>query len=90
MTEPGSGHNSKNATGEKLSAIIERVERLEEEKKATSDDIKDIYAEAKSNGFDTKVLRKIVALRRRDKEEVQEENELLGTYLHAIGQEYLG
>lgn len=87
--EPGPGHNSKNATGDQLKSIIERIERLEEEKKVTSDDIKDVYTEAGSNGFDKKAIRKIVALRKKDKATVQEENEVLSTYLHAIGQEYL-
>ena len=63
MTEPGTGHNSKNAVGDQLKALIERIERLEEEKAATAIDIRDIYSEAKGNGFDAKVLRKVVALR---------------------------
>lgn len=90
MTDtPGEGHNSKNATGDRLKSIIERIERLAEERQTFSDDIKDVYAEAKGNGFDAKVIRKIVALRKRDKDSVLEENEVMATYLHAIGQEYL-
>ncbi len=87
MTEPG--HNSKNDAGAKLLSYIERVENLAAERQTFTDDIKDVYAEAKGNGYDVKVIRKIVALRKRDKEDVQEENALLETYLHSIGQEYL-
>ena len=70
---------------EQLRSIVERVERLEEEKKTISEDIKDVYAEAKANGFDTKVLRKVVALRKRDADERAEEEMVLDTYLHALG-----
>ena len=70
---------------DQLKAIIERIERLEEEKKATSDDIRDVYAEAKGNGFDTKALRKIVALRKMDTDERREAEEILETYMHALG-----
>jgi uncharacterized protein (UPF0335 family) len=68
-----------------LRAFIERIERLEEEKKALADDIKDVYAEAKGNGFDTKALRKIVALRRQDEAKRREEEEILNVYLAALG-----
>ena len=70
---------------DQLKAIIERIERLEEEKKATSDDIRDVYAEAKGTGFDTKALRTIVRLRRLDTDERREQQEVLDTYLHALG-----
>jgi uncharacterized protein (UPF0335 family) len=70
---------------DQLKAIIERIERLEEEKKATSDDIRDVYAEAKGNGFDTKALRTIVRLRKMDTDERREQQEVLDTYLHALG-----
>lgn len=70
---------------DQLKAIIERIERLEEEKKATADDIRDVYAEAKGNGFDTKALRKIVALRKMDTDERREAEEILETYMHALG-----
>ena len=66
-------------------AVIERIERLEEEKKATSDDIRDIYAEAKGNGFDIKALRSIVRLRKLDTDERREQQEVLETYMHALG-----
>ena len=70
---------------DQLKAIIERIERLEEEKKATSDDIRDVYAEAKGNGFDAKALRTIVRLRKLDTDERREQQEVLETYLHALG-----
>ena len=68
-----------------LKAFIERVERLEEEKKALSDDIRDVYAEAKGTGFDTKALRTIVRLRKLNTDERREQQEVLDTYLHALG-----
>ena len=68
-----------------LKAIIERIEKLEEEKKAISDDIKDVYGEAKGNGFDVKALRTIVRLRKQDVEERQEQEAILETYLNALG-----
>ena len=68
-----------------LRAFIERIERLEEEKKALSDDIKDVYAEAKGNGFDAKIMRKIVSIRKQDREKRREEEEILDLYLAALG-----
>ncbi|MEO0385677.1 MAG: DUF2312 domain-containing protein [Pseudomonadota bacterium] len=68
-----------------LRSIIERIERLEEEKKAIADDIKDVYGEAKSNGFDTKVLRQVVRIRKQDQAERQEQEALLDLYLGALG-----
>ena len=68
-----------------LKSIVERVERLEEEKKAVAEQIREVYAEAKANGFDTKTLRKVVSLRKRSIEERQEEEALLDLYLHALG-----
>ena len=68
-----------------LKAFIERIERLEEEKKAIADDIKDVYAEAKGTGFDVKVLRKIVSIRRQDTDKRREEEEILDLYLAALG-----
>ena len=70
---------------DQLQAIIERIERLEEEKKAISDDIRDVYAEAKGNGFDVKALRTIVRLRKQDADERREQEAILETYLHALG-----
>lgn len=70
---------------DQLKAIIERIERLEEEKKATSDDIRDVYAEAKGNGFDTKAIRAIVRLRKKDQAEREEEESILDLYKAALG-----
>ncbi len=68
-----------------LKSIVERVERLEEEKKEVAEQIKEVYAEAKANGFDAKTLRKVVSLRKRSTEERQEEQALLDLYLSALG-----
>ncbi|HZP20173.1 MAG TPA: DUF2312 domain-containing protein [Bauldia sp.] len=70
---------------DQLKSIVERIERLEEEKKALADDIKEVYAEAKANGFDTKTLRTVVRLRKLDKAERQEAEALLDLYLQALG-----
>jgi len=70
---------------EQLRSIVERIERLEEEKKAIAEDIKEVYAEAKAMGFDTKILRKVIALRKKDPQEREEEETVLAMYLHALG-----
>lgn len=70
---------------DQLKQIVERIERLEEEKKALAADIKDVYAEAKANGFDTKALRKIVSLRKQDRDERMEEEAVLELYKQALG-----
>jgi uncharacterized protein (UPF0335 family) len=70
---------------DQLKAFVERVERLEEEKKALSDDIRDVYAEAKGNGFDVIALRTIVRLRKMESTERQEQQAILDTYMHALG-----
>lgn len=70
---------------DRLRSLVERIERLEEEKRALSNDIKDIYAEAKSAGFDTKVLRRVVSLRRLEHQERVEMDEILALYLDALG-----
>ena len=74
-----------NVSAEQLRLLIERIERLEEEKKGISDDIKDVYAEAKSTGFDAKTIRTIVRLRKMDKNDRLEQEALLETYLDALG-----
>jgi uncharacterized protein (UPF0335 family) len=68
-----------------LKAFVERIERLEEEKKALGDDIRDVYAEAKANGFDIKALRTIVKMRKEDVDERKEHEAILETYMHALG-----
>ena len=68
-----------------LRAFVERIERLEEDKKAIADDIKDVYGEAKANGFDTKVLRTIIRLRKQDASEREEQDAILDLYKAALG-----
>lgn len=70
----------------KLRSIIERLERLEEDKAAIMADIKEVYAEAKGDGYDTKALRKVVALRKKDKAKRQEEEAVLDLYMSALGE----
>ena len=70
---------------DQLKAFVERVERLEEEKKTIADDIRDVYAEAKGNGFDVKALRTVVRLRKQDKTERAEQEAILEVYLQALG-----
>ena len=70
---------------DQLKTIIERIERLEEEKAGIAGDIKEIYAEAKGNGFDTKAIRKIISLRKKDFSERQEEEAVLELYMQALG-----
>ena len=92
MSDIGIGHNSGEAeqpatrlAKDQLRSIIERVERLEEEKKTISQDISDVYAEAKGNGYDVKALRTIVRMRKQDANERQEQETILETYMHALG-----
>jgi uncharacterized protein (UPF0335 family) len=73
------------STQAQLRQFIEQIERLEEEKKATAGDIRDKYAEAKALGFDPKVMRKIVSLRKKSHTDRQEEEAVLATYMHALG-----
>ena len=70
---------------DQLRAFVERIERLEEEKKTIAEDIKEVYGEAKSMGFDTKVLRKVISIRKIDQNERLEQEAVLDTYLHALG-----
>ncbi len=83
-------NESGNAIGgiaaEALRQFVDRVERLEEEKKALAEDIKDVYGQAKSQGFDVKILRKIISLRKKDRQEREEEEQLLELYLAALGE----
>ncbi|MEM7302382.1 MAG: DUF2312 domain-containing protein [Pseudomonadota bacterium] len=79
MSEPTS------VARDQLRTIVERIERLEEEKKAIADDIKEVYAEAKANGFDTKTLRTVVRLRKQEAHERQEQEAMLDLYMHALG-----
>ena len=70
---------------DQLRTVVERIERLEEEKKEVAEQIKEVYAEAKGNGFDTRTLRRIVSLRKKPSEEREEEEALLDLYLSALG-----
>jgi uncharacterized protein (UPF0335 family) len=74
-----------NIAGERLRSIVERIERLEEERKALASDIKDIYSEAKSAGFDVKVLRQLIRIRKQEPAEIEEQETLLDIYRRAIG-----
>lgn len=78
-------YSSQTIAAGQLRAFIERIERLEEEKKTISDDIKDVYAEAKGTGFDTKAMRTLIRLRKKDRAEREEEEAILDMYLSALG-----
>lgn len=84
MAEP---HKTNLVDGKHLQAFIDRIEKLEEEKRAIADDIKDVYGEAKGTGFDPKIMRKIVSLRKQDRARRTEEEEILQCYLIALGME---
>ena len=87
--KPAPKHDSTEASTsfakDQLKAIVERIERLEEEKKAISDDIRDVFAEAKGNGFDVKALRTILKLRKQDRDERQEQEAIVELYMSALG-----
>lgn len=83
-TSPRDGASTRFAK-DQLKSIVERIECLEEEKKATQNDIKEVYSEAKGNGFDVKALRTIVRMRKMDTDERREAEEILETYMHALG-----
>ncbi|HEY4028883.1 MAG TPA: DUF2312 domain-containing protein [Caulobacteraceae bacterium] len=86
MADDSSSIDVLNSTAQtRLKTIIERVERLEEEKAGIANDIKEVFAEAKGEGFDVKILRKVIRLRKQDKAKRQEEEALLDLYLSAIG-----
>jgi uncharacterized protein (UPF0335 family) len=85
MSQAPVARNSEAVDGAHLRAFVERIERLEEEKKALGDDVRDVYAEAKGAGFDTKVIRKVVSIRKQDRDKRREEEEILEIYLAALG-----
>jgi uncharacterized protein (UPF0335 family) len=70
---------------DQLRSVVERIERLEEEKKGIADDIREVYGEAKANGYDTKVLRQVISMRKQDMSERQEQDAVRDLYLHALG-----
>jgi uncharacterized protein (UPF0335 family) len=71
--------------GERLRSFVERIERLEEERRALGNDIKEVYAEAKGSGFDPKIMRQVIRLRRMDKDDLDEQETLLDIYKRALG-----
>lgn len=77
------GHNQPEA--DRLRSFIERIERLEEEKRALADDIREVYAEAKGSGYDPKIMRKVIQMRKQDLDQRKEEEALLDSYLAALG-----
>lgn len=83
--EPSEGHNSGGIAKERLRSLVDRIERLEEERKGVGSDIRDIYAEAKSAGFDAKVMRQLIRIRRLEANEVEEQEQLLDVYRRALG-----
>ena len=86
MADDASGIDTLNTTAQgKLKSLIERIERLEEDKAAVANDLKEVYAEAKGEGFDTKIVRKVVRLRKQDTAKRQEEEALIDLYISAIG-----
>ena len=86
MPDDSASIDTLNATAQsQLKSMVERIERLEEDKAAVATDLKEVYAEAKGNGFDVKILRKIVRLRKQDKAKRLEEEALIDLYLSAIG-----
>ncbi len=86
MADDSSSLDTLSSTAQgKLKSFIERIERLEEDKAAVANDLKEVYAEAKGEGFDTKILRKVVRLRKADAAKRQEEEALIELYISAIG-----
>lgn len=77
--------NTQSVAAAELRSIIERIERLEEEKKTIADDVKDVISEAKGRGYDPKAIRAIIRLRKKDADERAEEESILQTYMHALG-----
>lgn len=84
---PGVGHNSGGIQGKRLRQIVEKVERLEQDKSDTAEDIKEVYTMAKGIGFDVKTIRQIVKIRKMDREKLRAEKELLEIYMFALDPE---
>jgi len=85
VEERGEGMGGGQVAAEELRLLFERAGRLEEEKKGIADDIKDVFAEAKSRGYDPKAIKKIMSIRKKKREEYQEEEAILETYMQALG-----
>ena len=87
MADDASSIDTLNASAQtQLRTVIERIERLEEDKAAVMADLKEVFAEAKGNGFDVKILRKVIRIRKQDRAKRQEEEAILDLYLSAIGE----
>ena len=84
-TTEATGRSASNVASAQLKSLVERIERMEEEKAAVAIDINEIYAEAKGNGFDTKVLRKVITLRKVDAAEREEQDAVMDVYMAALG-----
>lgn len=82
---PAAGHNSGGVAADRLRSMVDRIERLEEERKAIGGDIRDIYQEAKSGGLDVAVLRQVIRIRKQDRATVEEQDALRDVYCHALG-----
>lgn len=85
MAKDDDDFSTTKVAADQLRTIVERIERLDEERREVAEQIKEVYAEAKGNGFDTKTLRKVVALRKKDPNERSEEEAMLDLYMHALG-----
>ncbi|MBC7103206.1 MAG: DUF2312 domain-containing protein [Parvibaculum sp.] len=85
MADGNTPANTGGVAQDQLRSVVERIERLEEEKAAIANDIKEVYAEAKGNGFDTRTLRQVIRLRKQDKAERQEQEAILDLYMSALG-----
>lgn len=87
MSEAVIGHNTGGIAADRLRSIVDRVERLEEERKSLGSDIRDIFLEAKNAGFDIKVLRQLIRIRKQEPAEVEEQETLMALYKRALGME---
>jgi uncharacterized protein (UPF0335 family) len=84
-TSPNNANDVAGIAAQKLRSYIERIERLEEEKRALQEDIKEVMASAKGDGFDTRIIRKLLSIRKRDRAELDEEETILELYMRALG-----
>ena len=87
---PGEGHNSHRVAQDELRQFVERFEHLDAEKKDIADQQKEVMAEAKARGYDTKIIKKVVALRKRDRDDIAEEQAVLSMYARALGLDVFG
>lgn len=85
VIEPAIGHNSQSVSAERLTSFIQRIERLTEERKTIGADIREVFAEAKCDGFDVRIMREVIRLRGMDAAELQEHRSIIDVYLRALG-----